>query len=403
MKSGSSKTMKTMMSLTLAALALAGCLASTRVAEARPASPQAPQVQRPPQFVSPEVAADRKLTFRIFAPKATEVRLSGDLSGNLSKDDKGVWELAVGPVPPGSYRYTFSVDGVAALDPRNPTTSESLGNASSLVVVPGAEMMDTNNVPHGAVARVTYHSSTLSRTRRMHVYTPPGYEKSNVSYPVFYLLHGAGDSDDSWISVGRANFILDNLIAAGKAKPMIVVMPAGHTRPSGGFGRGSSASDEFVNDFNKEIQPYIESHYRTRNDRASRAIAGLSMGGFQTLNVAVPRLADFGYVGVFSSGIFGIVPRNAPGQPAPSAAAPAASLPWEEQNKAALDNTGWKKDLKLFWFGVGKDDFLYTTSNASVALFKKHGFNVVSHESEGGHNWSVWRDYLIEFAPKLFK
>lgn len=402
MKSGSSKTM---MSLTLAALALAGCLASTQVAEARPASPQAPQPQRPPQFVSPEVAADRKVTFRIFAPKATEVRLSGDLSqgGVMTKDDKGVWELVVGPVPPGAYRYAFSVDGVAALDSRNPTTSESLGNVSSLVVVPGAEMMDTKNVPHGAVARVTYHSGSLSRTRRMHVYTPPGYEKSNVSYPVFYLLHGAGDSDDSWISVGRANFILDNLIAAGKAKPMIVVMPAGHTGPSGGFGRGSSATDEFVNDFNKDIQPYVESHYRTRNDRVSRAIAGLSMGGFQTLNVAVPRLADFGYVGVFSSGIFGIVPRNAPGQPAPSAAAPAASFPWEEQNKAALDNTGWKKDLKLFWFGVGKDDFLYTTSNASVALFKKHGFDVVSHESGGGHNWSNWRDYLIEFAPKLFK
>ncbi|RYG32388.1 esterase [bacterium] len=369
------------------------------------AAPQ--QSERPPQFASPEVAADRNLTFRIFAPKAAEVRLSSsDLPGPLpqgglmTKDDKGVWGLAVGPVPPGAYRYNFSVDGVVTIDPRNPATSESVGSSSSVVVVPGSETMDARNVPHGAVATVTYHSSSLSRTRRMHVYTPPGYEKGNVRYPVFYLLHGAGDSDDSWISVGRANFILDNLIASGKAKPMIVVMPAGHTGSGGRPGGGSLAADEFVDDFNKDIRPYVESHYRTKNDRASRAIAGLSMGGFQTLNVAVPRLADFGYIGVFSSGLFGIVPRNAPGQPAPAAP---ASFPWEEQNRSALDNAEWKKGLKLFWFGVGKDDFLYTTSNASVALFKKHGFDVVSHGSGGGHTWWVWRDYLIEFAPRLFK
>jgi enterochelin esterase-like enzyme len=272
-----------------------------------------------------------------------------------------------------------------------------VGNSWSLVVVPGATM-DTKNVPHGAVASVTYHSAALGKARRMHVYTPPGYEKGNASYPVFYLLHGAGDSDDSWTSVGRAGFILDNLIAAGKAKPMIVVMPAGHT---GALGTGGIMNqNDFVNDFNKDIQPTIEKSYRVKTGAANRAIAGLSMGGFQTLAVAVPRLADFGYVGVYSSGLFGIVPMGAPGQSAPPAGAP---FPWEEQNKAILDNAALRKSLKLFWFGIGKDDFLYATSNATVALFKKHGFTVTNHETDGGHTWLNWRDYLIEFAPKLFK
>ena len=364
------------------------------------------QPPRAPQFESVEVSADRRITFRLLAPKASDVRLaSSDLPGNLfqgapmKKGANGVWEVTLGPVPAGAYRYNFSVDSVAVLDPKNPATSESVGSSTSLVVVPGAALMDTTNVPHGAVASVTYHSTALGHPRRMHVYTPPGYEKGTARYPVFYLLHGAGDCDDSWTSVGRAGFILDNLIAAGKAKPMIVVMPAGHTRPFSFGGGGLPGQDEFTADFNKDLLPYIEQHYRVKADRASRAIAGLSMGGFQTLNIAIPRLADFGYIGVYSSGLFGIVPMGAPGQPTPLAP---ASFPWEEQNKAILDNAALKKGLKLVWFGIGKEDFLYTTSNATVALLKKHGFSVVNHETAGGHTWLNWRDYLIEFAPKLF-
>ena len=385
--------------VSLAALILASNLATATLA-------QPPQLQRPPQFESLEVSTERKLTFRLLAPKATEVRLSaGDVPGvsfqgaPMAKNDKGIWEVTVGPIPAGAYRYNFSVDGMTVLDPKNPATSESVGNSWSLVVVPGAEGMDTKNVPHGAVARVTYHSTALGKARRMHVYTPPGYEKGNANYPVFYLLHGAGDCDDSWTSVGRAGFILDNLIASGKSKPMIVVMPAGHTRPFT-FTGGLPSQDEFVSDFNKDIQPYIEKTYRVKTDCASRAIAGLSMGGFQTLAVAIPRLADFGYIGVYSSGLFGIVPIGAPGQSAPPAGTP---FPWEEQNKAVLNNAALKKDLKLVWFGIGKEDFLYATSNATVALFKKHGFTVTNHETGGGHTWLNWRDYLIEFAPKLFQ
>ena len=183
--------------------------------------------------------ADRAVTFRLYAPKAESVGvLTTDLPGGVAprpmkKDDKGVWELTLAAVEPRTYRYLFDIDGARAADPRNQAVSESNGNVWSVLHVPGAEFMDRADVPHGAVARVSYRSAALAKDRRMHVYTPPGYEAGADKYPVLYLLHGAGDSDDSWTSVGRANFILDNLIAAKKAKPMIVVMPAGHTEPEG--------------------------------------------------------------------------------------------------------------------------------------------------------------------------
>ena len=198
----------------------------------------------------------------------------------MTKGTNGVWEVTLGPIDPGAYRYNFNVDGVSVIDPRNPATSESNNNVWSLVCVPGSDFMDTRDVPHGAVASLTYYSKTLQKFRRMHVYTPPGYERGGGKFPVFYLLHGAGDSDDAWTSVGRAGFILDNLIADGKAKPMIVVMPAGHTRAFG-FGGGGPRppTDEFVQDFLNDIMPCVEKNYRVYTDRAHRAIAGLSMGG----------------------------------------------------------------------------------------------------------------------------
>lgn len=400
MKTRAFRSLKTLLFVAFAITSGVSCFGAPRTSRPEPQQPP-----RPPQFTSPEVSTDRRVTFRLFAPKASEVRLSaGDIpgvsfqGGSMTKSEKGVWEVSVGPIPAGAYRYNFNVDGVTALDPRNPSTSESLGNSWSLVVVSGAEMMDTKNVPHGAVASVTYHSAALSAVRRMHIYTPPGYEKGSQSYPVFYLLHGAGDSDDSWSSVGRAGFILDNLIATGKAKPMLVVMPAGHTRPMG-MGGSILNADEFVSDFLKDVMPYVESHYRTKNSRSNRAIAGLSMGGFQTLNVAISKLDAFAYIGVYSSGLFGIVPFGAPNASAPAP----KTFPWEEEHKAVLDNATLKKGLKLFWFGIGKDDFLYKTSDATVALFKKHGFEVVNHETGGGHTWLNWRDYLIEFTPMLFR
>ncbi|MBZ0255641.1 esterase [bacterium] len=349
--------------------------------------------QRGPQVISPEVGDDGQVTFRILAPNATSVKLNGgdipglDQNATLTKNSEGVWETSM-TIAPGAYRYMFNVDGTPVVDPRNPNVSESNQNVWSLVCVPGSEWMDTKNVPHGAVATVNYFSSSLERFRRMQIYTPPGYENNNKKYPVFYLLHGASDSDKAWSTVGRANFIIDNLIAAKKAVPMIIVMPAGHTNS----GRSRGGRGEFEQDFTQDIMPYVESHYRVLTDRKNRAIAGLSMGGGQTLNIGIPLLDQFAYIGVYSSGIFGIA-GNRGNRPAPT---------FEEDYKNILDNAELKKGLKLFWFATGKDDFLLETSRATVKLFEKHGFDVTYNETDGGHVWINWRNYLIEFAPQLF-
>jgi enterochelin esterase family protein len=349
-------------------------------------------------LTSPKVLSN-KVVLSIYAPEAKAVRLGGsDMPGmgmgqsaDLTQSDNGVWHIALGPLDPGAYRYNFNVDGVSVIDPKNTAISESNMNVWSLVYVPGAELMDRNKVPHGAVAEIFYNSNSLKRERRMHVYTPPGYEAGTESYPVFYLLHGAFDCDDSWTTVGRAGFILDNLIAAGTAKPMIVVMPAGHT---GGFRFGrspvDSAVDEFKLDFTNDVMPYIESHYRIQDGFENKAIAGLSMGGAQTLNV----MENFAYVGVFSSGIFGITGQNPNRPEGPS---------WEEQHLDFLQSAESKEKLKLLWFATGSEDFLIETSRATVDLFKKYDFAVTYEESGGGHTWANWRDYLIEYAPLLFQ
>ena len=374
-----------------------------------------------PPVISPEVSADRRITFRINAPQAQAVRVSaGDIpglgqNGVMTKGENGVWTFTSAAVPPGAYRYNVNVDGVAVIDPRNPLTSVSNTNVWSLALVPGSDLFDTKQVPHGAVASVTYYSAPLQRHRRMHVYTPPGYELSNTRYPVFYLLHGAGDSDEAWTSVGRAGIILDNLIAAKKAQPMIVVMPAGHTNgPMPGMGGPAPAltvaagqPDEFTQDFNGAIRPYIEKHYRVRTGREHRAIAGLSMGGSQTLNIAIPGLTDYAYVGVFSSGVLGGGGGRGRGA-APAADAPAAPAPpfgeaWEKRHLAILDNAAAKKGLKVLWLRTGKDDFLIETSRSTVELLKRHGFTPQYNESAGGHTWLNWRDYLSQFAPLLFQ
>jgi enterochelin esterase family protein len=400
---------KTSLTKTLPALAMSASLGFTATLWAQPTTPAATPAARDaavrrgpqgPQVVSPEIATDRRVTFRILAPKAQAVRLSGsDIPGNnqgaaLAKGTNDVWAVTLGPLDPGAYRYTFNVDGVAVIDPRNPAVSESYNNVSSLVYVPGAAFMDTRDVPHGAVAAVTYYSRALQRFRRLHVYTPPGYERGKGRFPVFYLLHGAGDCDEAWGSVGRAGFILDNLIAAKRAKPMLVVMPAGHTGPFR-FGGGRPAADEFAQDFLNDIMPYVETHYRVHTDRKHRAMAGLSMGGGQTLNIGIPHPEKFGYLGIFSSGVFGITGGGPGGQ--------AQGPSFEEQHKKELDDARLKKGLDLFWFATGTGDFLIETSRATVAMLKKHGFNVVFQETEGAHTWTKWRDYLNEFAPQLFR
>jgi enterochelin esterase-like enzyme len=377
-------------------------LVSTALAFGQP-PPAAPAV------TSPEVTADRKIVFRILAPQAKTVTLNASdiptpdhKSPEFAKNDQGIWEATTPPVPAGAYRYLFVVDGVAVVDSHNPDVSESNTMAWSLVVVPGSDFVDVCKVPHGSLAAVYYYSTALGRTRRMHVYTPPGYEAGSGKYPVFYLLHGAGDSDDSWTSVGRANFILDNLIAAKKAVPMIVVMPAGHTsremfRPPV---PGQPVRDEFAEDFVNDLVPYVETHYRVLTDRPNTAIAGLSMGGGQTLNISMSHLDKFAYVGVFSSGVFSRGPR-----PAAGAAAPPPSVPseWIQQHSANLEDAKLKPGLKLLWFSTGSEDRLIPISKVTVSTLKDHGFKPVFLESAGGHTWLNWRDYLNEFAPQLFQ
>jgi enterochelin esterase-like enzyme len=352
-----------------------------------------------PQVVSPEVTSDRRITFRILAAQAQNVRVTGtdipvlagggrgaqanpNSPGTMTKTESGVWEVVIGPVPPGSYRYNFNVDGVSVIDPRNPLTSESNDNTWSLVHVPGADFMDTKPVPHGSVAEVTYYSNSLGKFRRLHVYTPPGYESGRDRFPVLYLLHGAGDSDDSWTTVGRAGFILDNLIAGKKAKPMIVVMTAGHTN------RGGS-QDKFTDDFVMDVMPLVEKTYRVAGGRNDRAIAGLSMGGSQTLDISFEHLDKFAYIGVFSS--------------AANLVGGQRGVSWEQAHQATLADMNVRKGLKLLWLSTGIDDFLIANSRSTVEMLKKNGLNPVFKESAGGHTWMNWREYLNEFAPQLFR
>ncbi len=358
-----------------------------------------------PAVVSPEVLPDRRVIFRLYAPEARQVRAvfegaertSGVPSGgvNLMQGPGGIWQTTFGPLDSGAYRYNFAVDGAIVTDPRNIETERMQVMTRSILYVPGAAFMDTKDVPHGAVSVVTYFSKVLNQSRRLHIYTPPGYEAGQQKYPVMYLLHGANESDDSWSTVGRAGFILDNLIAEGRCVPMIVVMPNGHvdqTPPS--LVRQAPGAPpplrrelvDFPNEFAADILPYIESHYRTIPDRAHRAIAGLSMGGSQTLSIAFNHLEKFSAIGVFSSGILG-----------------ESQAEWEKEHLAALDDSKLKKGLKTIWFSTGSADFLLANSKATVEMLNRHGFSANFRESGGAHTWANWRNYLLEFAPGLFR
>jgi len=349
-----------------------------------------------PRVASPQVQDDGSVAFQLLAPDAGSVALvSPDLGGMpepgaFTKDDEGVWSLTYGPVDhPITMRYRFNIDGVTVADPTARGTSEANGTVFSLVHIPGLEFQDVQDVPHGALAEVTYYSDVLGRFRRMHVYTPPGYASGEGVFPVLYLLHGATDSDDSWSTAGRANVILDNLIATGQSVPMLVVMPDGHVTRAGVTNTsGGSYEEEFAQD----IRPYIEAHYRVHEDRANRAIAGLSMGGGQTMNISFENLADYGYIGVFSSGVFSM---GRGGQ--------AGGSNWEEEHAATLDNPALKQGLEVVWFATGAEDGLIETSRETVAMLRRHNFDVMWQETGGGHWWRNWRDYLDEFVPLLFQ
>jgi enterochelin esterase family protein len=358
--------------------------------------------QRPPQtptpndtLKSPEVLADHRVIFRIYAPKAGEVTINGDWvshgrakAGPLEKDDTGVWSITLGPFVPDFYSYAFSVDGVRTLDPKNTWVKPGINNLSNMLEVQGEETAfeDTRPVPHGEVRIAWYQSSTLDAMRSMHIYTPPGYDSGKERYPVFYLLHGAGDDDAGWSTIGRAGFILDNLLAEKKAKPMIVVMPNGSLPVfvSGPF----SQADHFADELLKSVMPYVEKNYRVIGNRDNRAIAGLSMGGGQTLRVLPSNLDKFAYAGVWSMGI---------GRP--------ATANFEQDNAGFLDNAAkTNKELKLFWLAVGENDTLVGENARNLdALLTAKGIKHEFHVSEGGHTWINWRHYLHDYAQLLFR
>jgi len=369
----------------------AGMLALAMTAGAGAQPPNARTLRVQDTLQSPVLGADGQVTFQLYAPKATEVTMRSEgpapFAGKpLAKADSGVWTLTV-QVPADLYIYWFDVDGVFVADPRNNRPRVNMSTVRSLLEVPGAasEFFAEKPVQHGQVAAVHYQSQALGLPRRMHVYTPPGYATSSQRYPVLYLLHGAGDNDLSWLMAGRANFIFDNLIAAGKAKPMIVVMPAGHTPP--GANGAPAAPDAFARDFLTDVVPYVEKNYRTLPGRENRAMAGLSMGGQQTLNISLTNLDKFSQLGVFSSGWFG----------------QDGAATFERNNPALFADPKLNDRIKLFWFATGKNDFVMPSTKAVLALLDKHKIRYTYKETEGGHTWPNWRAYLNEFAPLLFR
>ena len=362
------------------------------MASAQPPAARPRRVQD--TLTSPVIGNDGQVTFRLFAPKATEVRVRSEgpapfADQPLVKGDSGVWSLTA-RVPADLYIYWYDVDGVAVADPRNNRPRVNMTTVRSLLEVPGAasDFFAEKPVPHGQVAAVHYQSRALGVPRRMHVYTPPGYLTSGQRYPVLYLLHGGGDNDQSWLMAGRANFILDNLIAAGKAKPMIVVLPAGHTPAVPGAAPAApGAPDAFARDLLTDVVPYVEQNYRTLPGRDQRAIAGLSMGGQQTLNVGLTNLDRFSQLGVFSSGWFG----------------QEGAAAFAKNNEALLADPKLSDRIRLFWFATGKDDFVLPSTKAALALLDQHKVRYRYKETEGGHTWPNWRAYLNEFVPLLFR
>ena len=368
------------------------------------------QARRQRPVISPEIKSDSKITFRLMAPEAKTVKLTGNwMTGagaqiELMKNDSGMFQATVEPLPSEMYTYTFSVDGVRTLDPSNPIIVRDGTRNESMFMVPGdkTNLYGVFDVPHGTLEIVWYPSSSLGLTRQMYVYTPPGYKESTGKFPVLYLLHGAGGDEDAWTTLGRTPQILDNLIASGKAKPMIVVMTNGNPgdaaapgatpakkavtgQPAQGNAMGSGRFEESIV---KDVIPFIEKNYKVAADKNNRAVAGLSMGGMQTLYLTNNYPEKFSYFGILSMGLM----DNRQGGNNTSADDRMKGL---EKLKASQP--------KLYWIGIGKDDFLYANAQSLRKFLDDNKFKYEYLETTGGHTWPNWRIYLSELAPKFFK
>jgi enterochelin esterase family protein len=351
---------------------------------------------------SPEVLPDRTVVLRFRAPDATRVDVVGEITRGagpqaMTKDENGVWTATLGPLPPEIWSYNFRIQGINVPDPSNPAVKPTPPGEtmSSFVEVPGDEpaFYDSRPVPHGDVRMMLYESKAMGVTRWLWVYTPPGYDGASARYPVLYLLHGNGEAQNGWVMNGRANIILDNLIAEKKAVPMIVVMPQGHALQGAGVGpleriagETSMFSPRFPKDLLEDVIPLVERRFRVRTDPDNRAIAGLSMGGGQALIIGLSHPEMFHYVLGFSAAVGG---QFGDAQPV--------------LDKAAAAPASFNTRLKLLWVSVGRNDFLYNANRQFADALKSAGVNLTYRETEGAHVWSVWRHNLNDTAPMLFR
>ena len=360
-------------------------------------------------IISPEVNADNTVTFRFMAPDAREVRISGDWmpaqgwtpgSELMKKDEKGLWTYTSDVLPSDLYSYSFSVDGIRNTDPNNVYMIRDVASVTNVFITGEGkgDLYKVNSVPHGSVTRRWYNSPSLGIVRRITIYTPPDYEKSQENYPVLYLLHGMGGDEEAWINLGRTSQILDNLIAQGKAKPMIVVMPNGNVAQEAAPGESSlgfykptmqlpNTMDGKYEETFGDIIRFIESNYRVAAKKSSRAIAGLSMGGFHSLHISRFYPETFDYIGLFSAAIM--------------ADEKVTSKVYENVNETLRNQM--TNGYKLYWIGIGKTDFLYKYNQEFRKTLDDMKMPYEYRESEGGHTWTNWRVYLSEFVPKLFK
>ena len=425
-----------------AAVILALGLAGAAFAQAPPA-PAPPAGQRAgapqgPRVVSPEILPDKRVTFRLLAPKAGTVVLNGnwDQGTNIAmtKDDQGIWSVTIGPLGEQLWGYSFNVDGLKVMDPGNGEYQRDGQRYDNLLMITGPASDAWTfkpDIPHGTMSAVWYPSKVLKQPgRRMYVYTPPGYESTTAKYPVFYLLHGGGGDEDAWVTMGRANIILDNMIAAGKAKPMIVVMPNGNaaqvvsqgyaygptppvravtapapppvqaaqgragmpgapTAPAAPGAPGAGAppaprppqvyEGSYPHSLVAEIVPFIEQHYRVLPGSENRAIAGLSMGGGHTVQATNNNPGAFGWIGVWSAG----------GQDTPEFAAALTKI----------KNAG----VKHYWIGTGTTDFALKGSETLRQVAEKVGLPSSYHTTPGAHYWFVWRVFLSDFSTIIFR
>ena len=373
------------------------------------------------EIVSPEIHPDRTVTFRFQAPKAIRVQVTGDFLptqkieipghgsydapgvADLKEGPAGVWEFTTEPLASELYNYHFIVDGLEVKDPNNAYLQRDIANLMNYFIIPGekGDLYAVGDVPHGTVSRVWYHSDVLGMDRRLSVYTPAGYETGKEKYPVLYLLHGMGGDEEAWLCLGRTAEIMDNLIAKGLAKPMIVVMPNGNTKHQAAPGESaegmfkpynSGSFDTTYEAHFKDVIAFVDARYRTIKKASGRAVAGLSMGGGHSFELSLNYPGTFDYVGLFSAGL-GIRRDNGAGYPYPE---------FYENTDEKIDRL-FANNPKLYYIAIGETDFLYDSNKALREKLDAKGYKYEYFESEGGHIWRNWRIYLTKFAQKIFK